>query len=482
MDDVIATLRDHPDGPQRLLVTGWFSFEDGQVTAGDVLALRAAEAALTGPGPRVRHRLERRIPAGRLHLEAARPQEYGHLLFVCVPLHGEQISALHRRSRPLPPPGGRRQRRRSGRAGGDRLPPGSRPGRCGKPPGRPLGPRGVGPLPPVVGVVLTEGQGEYGAARRHESVGALLRDWVARRDCARVPAETRLDSRDWRLRDAPGAVPRPRRRLGPGPHHPGRTDWCWGCGPGCPCWRWTRWRAAPRRAPRPALCAGPPPCRRDTAGEPLLDRWWTWCLSPAGPGGGAPPGPGDEAPWLQAAGGVSSRGTGPSSRRRARCAALAARARSSHWRPPPGVSRRSWESVPCMASPTQYGGAGGQGEATSLRPWKTSALTLWAPSSLPTTADGGDLAVLRGSPLSPVSEVLGVQPLQDPLADAGRVPEPDGRRQHQDVAGQHLLPSVGQLPLAHVPRRPRQDVVVGHPHRLPGDAVARQPAITWSAR
>ncbi|MEV6058152.1 polysaccharide pyruvyl transferase family protein [Streptomyces sp. NPDC052107] len=48
-------------------------------------------------------------------------------------------------------------------------------------------------------MVLSHGQGEYGARRRHEEIDARLTGWVAGKDCARLPADTRLATDDWRL-------------------------------------------------------------------------------------------------------------------------------------------------------------------------------------------------------------------------------------------------------------------------------------------
>jgi hypothetical protein len=97
-------------GRMRALLTGWFSFTDGEKTARDVLALEAVGAALrsaaiaydTAWSP---------MPARGVRLENARPERYTHLIFVCGPVRGEQVAALHarfascrRRQRDQPPP------------------------------------------------------------------------------------------------------------------------------------------------------------------------------------------------------------------------------------------------------------------------------------------------------------------------------------------------------------------------------------------
>jgi Polysaccharide pyruvyl transferase len=82
----------------RVLVTGWFSFEDAEVTAGDLLArdtvagwLRQAaiphDAAVASTF---------RQPA-ELDLRAAEPSAYSHLLFVCGPAAGAPVEELFAR-------------------------------------------------------------------------------------------------------------------------------------------------------------------------------------------------------------------------------------------------------------------------------------------------------------------------------------------------------------------------------------------------
>ncbi|MFD4988456.1 polysaccharide pyruvyl transferase family protein [Streptomyces sp. NPDC058374] len=281
MDEVIATLRDHPDGPQRLLITGWFSFEDGEVTAGDVLALRAAQEALTRAGIVHDTAWSAGFRADALHLDAAEPDEYGHLLFVCGPLHGEQIKALHRRYA--------RCRRLAVDvsvvdpdapevAGFDLVVARDGVGR----PRADLSVRApLGPPPPVVGVVLTGGQGEYGAARRHEAVGALLERWVGGRDCARVPAETRLDSGDWRL----CATPEQFLALVGGWDLVLTTrlhGLVLSLRAGVPVLAVDPVAGGAKVSAQARALRWPATLTADTVCERLLDRWWAWCLSPAG--------------------------------------------------------------------------------------------------------------------------------------------------------------------------------------------------------
>jgi hypothetical protein len=185
---------------RKILLTGWFSFQEGEVTAGDVLALRRVEEVLTreqlpydtvwSPGYR----------PGALHLDGVQPDAYSHVIFVCGPLHGPQVAQLHRRFG---------QCRRI--AVGTSVIDPSDPAVTGfhhvvardapdAEPVRDLSLRApAANATPVAGVILTHGQHEYGRRRRHGDVAEKVTRWLADQDCARVELETRLDSRDGRL-------------------------------------------------------------------------------------------------------------------------------------------------------------------------------------------------------------------------------------------------------------------------------------------
>ncbi len=137
----------------RVLLTGWFSFRQGEVTAGDVLALESVSSALDAAGLGYDTAWSEVFRPGGLRLDEALPQRYSHLIFVCGPVHGQQVAGLHGRF-----PGSRR-----------------------------------------IAIGVTVGQGEYGERRRHDVVIDWITGWLGSKICAPVPLETRLDIRDWRL-------------------------------------------------------------------------------------------------------------------------------------------------------------------------------------------------------------------------------------------------------------------------------------------
>ncbi|WP_371674038.1 polysaccharide pyruvyl transferase family protein [Streptomyces sp. NBC_00289] len=184
----------------RILLTGWFGFLDGEATAGDILALTRVQETLRRSG------LDHDVawspgfrPSGP-HLAKIRPADYSHLVFVCGPLHGPQIEELHRRfahcvriavGTSVVDPGSPAVtgfHRVLARDAPDREPTPDLAARATALPAR-----------PVVGVILTHGQQEYGARRQHARVAEEVTRWLSGLDCARLELETRLDVRDWRL-------------------------------------------------------------------------------------------------------------------------------------------------------------------------------------------------------------------------------------------------------------------------------------------
>ncbi|WP_326595557.1 polysaccharide pyruvyl transferase family protein [Streptomyces sp. NBC_01803] len=181
----------------RTLVTGWFSFLDGEATAGDVLALSRVRQVLDARGVPYDVAWSPRFEPGGLALGDARPGEYTRLVFVCGPLHGPLIAGLHGRFAHcrrvavgvsvIDPadPAVTGFHEVLARDGADRVPEQDLAMRA---------PRGPGV--PVVGVLLTRGQREYGERRAHDSVAGTVRSWLAGARCAPVALESRLDRED----------------------------------------------------------------------------------------------------------------------------------------------------------------------------------------------------------------------------------------------------------------------------------------------
>ena len=184
----------------KILLTGWFSFRDGEVTAGDVLALRRVQDVLGRAGLAYDTVWSPGYAGEALHLDDVRPEAYTHVVFVCGPLHGPQVARLHRRF-------DRCRRIAVGTSVVDPADPavtGFHRVLARDAPGRdPVPDLSVSAPPvvpsPVVGVILTHGRREYGPRRRHEEVAGTLTRWLGGLDCAAIELETRLDSRDWRL-------------------------------------------------------------------------------------------------------------------------------------------------------------------------------------------------------------------------------------------------------------------------------------------
>jgi hypothetical protein len=184
----------------RTLVTGWFSFLHGETTAGDVMALNHVQARLDLAGLPYDTAWSPGFRPEALSLDEVDPSQYTRLVFVCGPVHGGQIADLHRRFAhcfrvalgvstidPEDPAlsGFHRVLSRDG--------PGTLRGRVDLAASAPANP----PVP-VVGVVLTDGQREYGGRRRHARVAQEITSWLAGKDCARLELDTRLDIHDWR--------------------------------------------------------------------------------------------------------------------------------------------------------------------------------------------------------------------------------------------------------------------------------------------
>lgn len=263
----------------RILLTGWFSFLDGEATAGDVLALDRVREALRQAGldheaawsPRFR-------PAGP-SLEQVRPKDYSHLVFVCGPLHGPQIEELHRRFAHC-------VRIAAGTSVVDagspavtgfhrvlaRDAPGAKP--------TPDLAAGAPALPalPVAGVILTHGQQEYGARRRHARVAETVTRWLSGRDCARLELETRLDVHDWRLSATPAQLESVLSRL-----DLIVTDRLHGMvlalRVGVPAVVVDPVEGGAKVTAQAHACGWPALVPVEQLDESLLDHWWDWCTT-----------------------------------------------------------------------------------------------------------------------------------------------------------------------------------------------------------
>ncbi|MER7726886.1 polysaccharide pyruvyl transferase family protein [Streptomyces sp. NPDC096323] len=266
----------------KVLVTGWFSFLDGEVTAGDALAERAVSAALDLLGIAHESAWSPVFAPGALTLEEAVPEAYEQVLFVCGPVHGPQVAGLHRRYAAC-----RRtavgvsvvDEKEPAVTGFHRILARDRGGEGRFPDLAAAAP--AQPPPPLVGVALTHGQGEYGALRRHDQVSDVLGAWLPTKDAARVEADTRLARDDWRLC---GTADQYLALLG-------RLDlvvtdrlhgMVLALRVGVPALVVDPVRGGAKVAAQAGLLRWPAVVPCEGLSPEVLDRWWDWCLSSAG--------------------------------------------------------------------------------------------------------------------------------------------------------------------------------------------------------
>lgn len=267
---------------QRILLTGWFSFRDGEATAGDVLALRRVEDVLRREDLAYDVAWSPGFRPGDLDLEHVRPRAYSHLVFVSGSLHGQRIAELHRRFRhcvriavgvsvidPDDP----------AVTGFHRVLARDAPG---AEPVEDLAARAPAmPATAVVGVVLTLGQGEYGTLRRHEQVADELTRWLAGKDCACLALETRLDTSDWHLSATPGQLQSVFARL-----DVVVTDrlhgLVLGLRAGVPVLAVDPVVGGAKVTAQARACGWPAVIAVEHLDEAQLERWWRWCRSAPG--------------------------------------------------------------------------------------------------------------------------------------------------------------------------------------------------------
>ncbi|GAA4488726.1 polysaccharide pyruvyl transferase family protein [Actinoallomurus oryzae] len=263
----------------RVLLVGWFSFVDGEATAGDVLSLQAVRSALADVPCDVAWSPVFR--PGELTLDDAAPEAYSHVVFVCGPLHGPQLRRLHERyaaCRRIAVGVSVIDPRDPAVTGFDVVLARDAPDAA---PHRDLAALPPCAAVPVAGVVLAPGQEEYGAERRHDEVHARLTSWLARLGCARLVLDTRLDHDDWRCFGTPDELL----------SVVGRLDvvvttrlhglvTALRCGVPAlavdPVWRGAKVSAQARAWHWPAALTA------EEMSEGALDRWWRWCLGAEG--------------------------------------------------------------------------------------------------------------------------------------------------------------------------------------------------------
>jgi hypothetical protein len=266
--------------PRRILLTGWFTFRDGEATAGDVLALTRVEETLKRAGRPYDVVWSPGFRPEAPHLDDVRPERYSHLVFVCGPLHGPQIEDLHRRfahcvriavGTSVVDPGSPAVtgfHRVLARDAPDAEPT---PDLAARAP--------AAPAPPVAGVILTHGQHEYGPLRRHDLVAERVTRWLAGKDCARLELETRLDTRDWRLCATPAQLDAVLARL-----DVVVTDRLHGLvlalRAGTPALAVDPVAGGAKVTAQAHACGWPALLPAEQAGADGLDRWWEWCLGP----------------------------------------------------------------------------------------------------------------------------------------------------------------------------------------------------------
>jgi hypothetical protein len=179
--------------PGRVLVTGWFSTEDGEITAGDMLCGRTVSAWLAQAG--VPHDIA--VATGfrrpsETTPDAVDPRHYSDVLFVCGPVASPKVARLLDRFASC---------RRIGvgisvTAPSDGLFDAllARDGA-----GMPRADLSLGTASeavPVVGVILAHPQPEYGDRQRHGIAEQLVRELVRRAGLAPLSLDTRLEEVD----------------------------------------------------------------------------------------------------------------------------------------------------------------------------------------------------------------------------------------------------------------------------------------------
>jgi hypothetical protein len=190
----------------RILVTGWFSFDEAEITAGDLLARDTAVRWLAESGlPHDVAVAENFRRAGDVGLAQADPGAYTDVVFVCGPAAGDLVTQMFGRF-----PNARRLALGvSAVDGTERLALDGLLERDSDAAVRPdlslAAPAAAGPAA-VIGVVLVHDQPEYGGRHRLADAHDLLGAALGQVDVARVQLDTRLHQHEPHLCRTPAQV------------------------------------------------------------------------------------------------------------------------------------------------------------------------------------------------------------------------------------------------------------------------------------
>ncbi len=187
-----------------VLLTGWFSFDSAEVTAGDLLAGETVRAWLAEAG--IPHRVAMAAnfrSVWEVAWSGIDPDEVSHVVFACGPAAGPLVEDLFRSfpdaTRVLVGvsvvdgtaalhPGAVIERDRRGHSSPD------------------LGLGRITTRVPVVGVILSHDQPEYGTRCRHGDAHRLIDELLVASDVAPVIIDTRLHPRESHLCGTPGQL------------------------------------------------------------------------------------------------------------------------------------------------------------------------------------------------------------------------------------------------------------------------------------
>ena len=192
-------------GAGRVLLTGWFSFDNAEVTGGDLQAARAAEGWLRAAGadPLVATAANFRAP-GEVAWDEVEPSAVSHLVFVCGPLGGALVERLFARF----PAANRVAAGVSVVDSTSRLGPLRVIERDGGLAGASVDLAMDAPAPgaPVVGVVRSHAQPEYGDRQAHDAAHAVIDQALLGARVAPIEIDTRLHPGEPHLCSTPGQL------------------------------------------------------------------------------------------------------------------------------------------------------------------------------------------------------------------------------------------------------------------------------------